>query len=77
VGFLEEKMAKLVTMFGFIMVIVVFMAEAQAGSLPKNEGTFYIVKLKLMEMEMEMENQYLKFQLNEFYLLVLMLKLRA
>ena len=66
-------MAKLVTMFGFIMVIVVFMAEAQAGSLPKNEGTFYIVKLKLMEME----NQYLKFQLNEFYLLVLMLKLRA
>ena len=68
-------MAKLVTMFGFIMVIVVFMAEAQAGSLPKNEGTFYIVKLKLMEMEME--NQYLKFQLNEFYLLVLMLKLRA
>ena len=72
-GFLDEKMAKLVTMFGFIMVIVVFMAEAQAGSLPKNEGTFYIVKLKLMEME----NQYLKFQLNEFYLLVLMLKLRA
>jgi hypothetical protein len=68
-------MAKLVTMFGFIMVIVVFMVEAQAGSLPKNEGTFYIVKLKLMEMEME--NQYLKFQLNEFYLLVLMLKLRA
>ena len=66
-------MAKLVTMFGFIMVIVVFMVEAQAGSLPKNEGTFYIVKLKLMEME----NQYLKFQLNEFYLLVLMLKLRA
>ena len=68
-------MAKLVTMFGFIMVIVVFMVEAQAGSLPKTEGTFYIVKLKLMEMEME--NQYLNFQLNEFYLLVLMLKLRA
>jgi hypothetical protein len=37
VGFSEEKMAKPVTMFGFIMVIVVFMVEAQAGSLPKNE----------------------------------------
>ena len=86
VGFLEGKMAKLacipVTMFSFIVFVIVFMCigankvEAQApGSLPSNEGTFclyvylhviLLIKLKLMESEISILK--FQFQLNEVYI---------